>query len=176
MQRPDDRSAGKAGKEACDSQGALYPRDLHRYLVKRLRNREDAMELAQEAYLRFLQLPDRGAVHNPAAYLFRIAFNLMSEWRLRRDRSVVSFDSELADLRAADTAADAPAAVEQLLDRERLEKVLEQIPEYYRRVLLMSKCDGLTNEQIAQALAVTPDTISRYLGRAMAFARRAKWE
>ena len=66
--------------------------------------------------------------------------------------------------------------VEQLLSREHLEKVLEQIPLNYRRVLLMSKCDGLSNAQIAKKLNVTPETIVRYLARAVAFARKARWD
>jgi len=152
-----------------------YPPQLHRYLVRRLRNRDDAQDLAQETYLRFLQLPDPGVVRNPAAYLFRIAFNLITEWRLRNDRSVVSCDSGLLD-KQADPATDEPEPIERLLTHERLEKVLERIPGTYRRVLLMSKCDGLSNEQIAEALNIAPETVTRYLGRAMAFARRAKWD
>lgn len=172
MRRP--RTSAEPGKPA-DTQQAEYPAALHSYLMRQLHNRHDAQDLAQEAYLRYLQLPSTGVVRNPAAYLFRIAFNLITEWRLRRDRSVVSCDSELLE-QQADAAAQTAGPVEQLLSRERLEKVLEQIPLTYRRVLLMSKCDGLSNEEIAQALNVTADTVTRYLGRALAFARRARWD
>lgn len=154
----------------------LYHPQLHRYLVRQLHNRQDASDLAQEAYLRYLQLPDTGAVRKPSGYLFRIAFNLISEWRLRRDRSAVTFDSELADHRSSAWPDASPDAFQQLTSRERLEKVLEQIPLNYRRVLLMSKCEGLTNEQIAAKLNVTADTVVRYLARAVAFARKAQWD
>jgi RNA polymerase sigma factor (sigma-70 family) len=152
-----------------------YPAALHAYLVRQLRNRHDAQDLAQEAYLRYLQLPSNGVVRNPAAYLFRIAFNLITEWRLRQDRSVVSCDSELMEQHTG-PAAPAAEPVEQLLSQERLEKVLEQIPLTYRRVLLMSKCDGASNEEIAKSLNLTTSTVARYLGRALAFARRARWD
>lgn len=158
------------------SRDEAYPAELHRYLVRQLRNREEAMDLAQEAYLRYLQLPDVSVVRDPGAYLFRIAFNLISEWRLRRDRAAVTVDSELADMHAAHVPADTPGPVEQLVSREQLGRVLEQIPTTYRRVLLMSKYDGLTNEQIGEQLGLTPASVTRYLGRALAFARRAKWE
>lgn len=165
-----------SGPALADDPAAFYPADLHRYLLRQLRNREDAADLAQEAYMRYLQLPNTGVVRKPAAYLFRIAFNLMSEWRLRKDRSVVTTDSSLLERRAAEACAETPEPVEQLLSEERLEKVLERIPPNYRRVLLMSKCDGLTNEQIAKELGVTPETVSRYLGRAVSFARSARWD
>lgn len=173
MRRPKS-SAADAGKLS-EAQTAEYPAALHAYLVRQLRNRHDAQDLAQEAYLRYLQLPSAGVVRNPAAYLFRIAFNLMTEWRLRQDRSVVSCDSELMEQHAG-AAAPATEPVEQLMSQERLEKVLEQIPLTYRRVLLMSKCDGLSHEEIAQSLQVSADTVVRYLGRALAFARRARWD
>src|SRR5688572_52911 len=114
-------------QEPSEAQKDEYPAALHAYLLRQLRNRQDAQDLAQEAYLRYLQLPNPGAVRNPAAYLFRIAFNLMTEWRLRRDRSVVSCDSDLME-RHAGMAAPGPDPIEQLLQRERLERVLEQIP------------------------------------------------
>lgn len=154
---------------------AEYPAALHKYLMRRLRHRHDAQDLAQEAYLRFLQLPSSGAVRNPGAYLFRIAFNLMTEWRLRQDRSVVSCDSELME-RRSDIPSDIPEPFGQLASQQTLEKVLEQVPVNYRRVLLMSKCDGLSNDEIAKRLGVTADSVARYLGRAIAFARRAQWE
>ncbi len=156
--------------------GKLYPAHLHRYLLGRLRNREDAADLAQEAYLRYLQLPDTGAVRKPSGYLFRIAFNLISEWRLRRDRSPVTFSSDLSEKRSPAWPDPAADSLEQLISRERLEKVLEHIPVTYRRVLLMSKCDGLSNSQIAERLKITPDTVARYLVRATAFARKAPWD
>ena len=173
MHGPKDLVGGETSLS--DAQKGEYPAALHRYLVRRLRNQHDAQDLAQEAYLRFLQLPNSGVVRNPGAYLFRIAFNLITEWRLRQDRSVVSCDSELMEQRG-EVPAEAPGLAEQLETRQRLERVLQQVPVTYRRVLLMSKCDGLSNDDIAKALGVTTGSVARYLGRAMAFARRAQWE
>ena len=87
LEKPHDTPSAAADTNGAD---AAYTRHLHRFLVGRLRNREDAGDLAQEAYLRYLQLPDSSVVRKPSDYLFRIAFNLISEWRLRRDRSAVT--------------------------------------------------------------------------------------
>ncbi|MBS0421413.1 MAG: RNA polymerase sigma factor [Proteobacteria bacterium] len=149
---------------------------LHRYLLQQLRNQDDARDLAQEAYMRYLQVPDMSAVRDPGAYLFRIALNLISEWRLRRDRSAVTYDSELTDKVALYAADNAPDVFEQAASSERLQSILEQIPVTYRRALLMSKCEGLSNVEIAKRINVTPETVVRYLARAVAFARAARWE
>ena len=173
MRRPKDFIAGWI--KLSERQKVEYPAALHRYLMRQLHNRDDAQDLAQEAYLRFLQLPNSGVVRKPGAYLFRIAFNLMTEWRLRQDRSVVSCDSELVESQE-EVPAETPDLEDQLASRQRLEKVLEQVPVNYRQVLLMSKCDGMSNDEIAKVLNVAPDTVARYLGRAVAFARRAQWD
>jgi RNA polymerase sigma factor (sigma-70 family) len=151
-------------------------RDLHRYLARCLRSDEEANDLAQEAYLRYLQIPDAGVLRKPAGYLFRIALNLLYEWRHRRDRSPVTFDSDLADKRA-DVWADAGADIyEQLTSREHLQKVLDAIPFNYRQVLWMNKVEGLTYHEIAVKLNLRPDTVLNYLARAAAHARRVQFD
>lgn len=153
-----------------------YRSELHRYLIRRLRSSEDARDLAQEAYLRYLQLPDHGAIRKPAGYLFRIAVNLIYEWRLRRDRSAVTYNSELADKCSNALPDNGVDVCEQLASAERLRTVLEQIPLTYRRVLIMSKCEGLTHEEIAARLNLSPESVMKYLARATAYARRAQWD
>jgi RNA polymerase sigma-70 factor (ECF subfamily) len=151
-----------------------YREQLHRYLSRCLANREDARDLAQEAYLRYLQLPDVRVLRRPDRYLFRIALNLLHEWRLRRDRSAVTFDSELADKRAgavADTSAD---IYRQLTSAEHLQAVLDRIPANYRQVLWMNRVEGLHYKEIARRMGLTPETVLVYLGRAIACARRVE--
>jgi RNA polymerase sigma factor (sigma-70 family) len=155
---------------------AFYRSELHRYLMKRLRNSQDAHDLAQEAFLRYLQLPNVSLLRNPKGYLFRIAVNLISEWQLRRDRSTVTFNSDLADKRSS-VLQDATTDVsEQLSSREHLLKILEQIPPTYRRVLLMNKAQGLSYWEIAEKLNVAPETVLKYLARATAAARKAQFD
>jgi RNA polymerase sigma-70 factor (ECF subfamily) len=157
-------------------EAAFFRRALHRYLVRRLGNQQDAHDLAQEAYLRYLQGPGAAALRKPTGYLFRIAANLTVEWRTRRNHSTVTFDSELADKRSS-AWADASADVcEQLTTRDELEKILEQIPLNYRRVLIMSKGEGLHYLEIAERLKLAPDTVLTYLARAIAAARRAHFD
>ena len=168
--RPDPKTANRAVSASAE---ATYGGLLHRYLVRQLRNRDDASDLAQEAYLRFLQLPDVSAIRDARGYLFRIALHLLSEWRWRRDRGLVTFDSQLVD--AKDFREPAADELTLLLGQEALAQVLDQIPHTYRRVLLWNKCDGLTNQQIAERLNVSPETVVRYLAKATALARKARW-
>jgi RNA polymerase sigma-70 factor (ECF subfamily) len=151
-------------------------RELHSYLACCTRSEEEASDLAQEAYLRYLQVPDPGLITRPAGYLFRIAFNLMREWKHRKDRSPVAFNSALADKRAglwADAGAD---IYEQLTSREQLQRVLDEIPYKYREVLILNKVEGLSHLQIAERLNLAPNTVLSYMFRALAHARRVQFD
>ena len=173
LQKPEENESRRdpvgADAERCRA-------DLYRYLVRRLRSNEEASDLAQEAYLRYLQLPDPGVIRKPDGYLFRIALNLIYEWRMRADRSPITFDSDLADKRAgawADVGAD---IFKQLITSEHLQKVLDSMPHNYRQVLWMNKVEGKDYHTIATELNLKPDTVLNYLARAVAHARRVQFE
>src|SRR5688572_16392721 len=59
--------------------------DLIRFLKLKLRNDSEAKEVAQETYVRLLQLRDTGTVGFLRAYLFKIAANLAVD-RIREQR------------------------------------------------------------------------------------------
>jgi RNA polymerase sigma factor (sigma-70 family) len=167
-------------EQPADPSGPQGPEDsaaLVRFLLSRLRSAEDARDLAQETYLRFLQVPDAAVIRQPLRYLYRIALNLVYEFRLRRDRSIVTFDSQVAEEKAARMAPDPSAEPgHELATAEQLDRILNQIPPHYRRVLVMHKRDGLSYAQIAAETGLSKQSVQKYLARAMAAARMAKWD
>ena len=146
-----------------------YRAELHRFLVQRLHNAQDAQDLAQETYMRFLQVSQHEVVRQPQAFLYRLASNLVYEFRLRARRSFVQFDSEAAD-KVGEHSADVWS--DELNDRlsatRQLEGVLKQLPKSYQTVLLLRKRDGLSPEEIAERLGLSKATVYTYLIRAVA--------
>jgi RNA polymerase sigma-19 factor, ECF subfamily len=57
---------------------------LMRYLTARVHSAHDARDIAQETYLRLLQLDQVDFIRDPQSYLFRIASNLSRDTPLRR--------------------------------------------------------------------------------------------
>jgi RNA polymerase sigma factor (sigma-70 family) len=154
-----------------------YHAGLHSFLMRRLRSAQNAQDLAQEAYLRLLRL-DRGAlIRKPQAYLYRIASNLVYEFKLRERNEPVTFDSE-----ALEHAAEFPAELphtddsERLIQAQQLEAMLSQLPPLYRAVFVLRKRDGLSYSEIARALQISVHTVKKYLARAVAQCRAGRWE
>src|SRR5688572_16207969 len=73
-----------------------YASELFSFLAKRLRSRQEAEDLLQSIYLRFLQTPHTELVRQPRAYLYRIAANMLSEFYLRQRREPIVYDSAAA--------------------------------------------------------------------------------
>ena len=150
-----------------------YGPELERFLGRRASCAEDARDLAQNVYLRLMQLPREEVVRNPQAFMYRIARNIAHEFRLRDRRSPVVFDSQRVDevdARDAETESVDPAY---RLDLERkTQRLLDELPDNYQACLLLRKRHGLTPEEIARELGLTKKTVQRYLIRAMAHFRR----
>src|SRR5688572_25206357 len=97
MVRPQDSMSSSAADAATRVAFEQYRGQLHRFLVGRLRSTQDAQDLAQDVYLRFLQIAQQETVREPQALLYRLASNLVYEFRLRERRGHVTFDSEILD-------------------------------------------------------------------------------
>ncbi len=156
---------------------ALYA-PLLRYLLARVPRREDAEDLAQEAFLRLLRVPRTDLIRHPDAYLFRIAANLLLEFRLRARRSRVLFDSDRAESAGQSLGDDhEPGAVVELLaDTGSLQRAIDALPLKCRTALVLHRRDGLTYAQIGAKLGVSPDMVKKYLAQAVSRCRIALGE
>ena len=66
---------------------------------------------------------------------------------------------------------------ERWLDTQRqLAAILDELPPLYRAILLLQKRDGMSYVEIAKELDLSVHTVEKYLFRALALVRAAKWE
>ena len=165
---PASRFAGRAFVE--------YASGLHRYLALRLRNSEDVRDLAQEVFLRLLRFNKREFVEQPQAYLYRVAYHVLCDFRGREAHELVNFDSESYEQSAVEAADHSPApeeAYDQRVRQMRLERALETLPPMQRAVFLMQKREGHSYAETAQALGLSVKTVKTYLFRAVCHCREA---
>jgi len=145
---------------------------LYGFLIQRLGNKEDASDIAQEAYLRLLRVDKAKVIEKPTSYLFRIASNLANEFSMHQRRTPTMV--ELDALETINTESDDHAFEKKLEHRasiRQLETILESLPPTYQAILLMKKRDGFTREEIAEKLGLSVHTVKKYLARAAARCR-----
>lgn len=168
-----DRASAKAAADP--DLFTEYGPTLIRYLSRRVGNDADAHDLAQEAFLRLTRVKDSDLIQKPAAYLFRIAANLASEFHLREKHRHRTIDLDtLAEFGGDGDGDRFQRDMEARSGVKALERLLEELPPLYRAVLLLRKRDGYSYEEIAEKLEVSPHTVHKYLTRAVARCR-AEW-
>jgi RNA polymerase sigma-70 factor (ECF subfamily) len=163
----DDGSAEKEGHARIDHLFREHNDALVRFLCARLGSYQDAREVAQEAYVRLLNLDRPGAANFLKALLYKTAANLAID-RLRHQRLVTSHlhaSSSSPDLFAS--SADATAAA--LDDISVLSQALSELPPPCRSAFLMSRVESLDSSEIATRLGVTDRAVRKYIARALVF-------
>lgn len=145
-----------------------YHRELNRFAYKKLRDREAASDLVQDAFARLLSHLQTGVVpESPRFFLWRIANNLLIDL-LRRDRrrgASVPFEA-LAD-ELVDTA---PNAERHLIARQEfriIKDTLDELAPKARAALLLNRVEGLSHAEIAIRLGISSSMVSKHVLNAL---------
>lgn len=142
---------------------------LVRVLRLRLQSEQEAREVAQEAYVRLLQLDEPGAVSFLRAYLFRIANNLATD----RLRKIAVRRSAHADP-VFELDEEQPGPDRQLAARQQLalvEAALDELPDHVRTAFLLHRLDGMSMREIGVRLSVSEKTAYNHVIKAMVHCR-----
>lgn len=167
----------KAGDAvAFDNLVRRYAGDVYALLYRLTENAEDAGDLTQETFLSALKAIKgfRGDAELKT-WLFRIALNQSRNrfrwWKRRSRDKTYSLDATIgsSELQIQDTlASDSPDPEETALRRERevaLRSALSELPEIFRVVVIMCDIEGLSYDEIAQALELNLGTVKSRIAR-----------
>jgi RNA polymerase sigma-70 factor, ECF subfamily len=139
-----------------------YNAPLVRYLTRRLGDRDWAEEVAQETFLRALR-QDR--IDNERAWLFAVATNLVRD-QARKDARRRRHLALLAEReRAEGPAEQEPTSLERAQEAAMARRAVDALAERDRLALLMRE-EGLSYEEIAVALELSPGSVGTTLSRA----------
>lgn len=164
------------GVEARDSRAAIvealfreHNQRLVRFLAARLSSDAEAKEVAQEAYVRLLQLdqPDAGGFMR--ALLYKTAINIATD-RLRRRK----LDRESRNTDPLDFGIDRRSPDHHASGVEEVEIVaqcLNELSPRCRQAILLKRLQGLSTAQIAATLNVSTRMIRLYITEASVLIR-----
>jgi RNA polymerase sigma-70 factor (ECF subfamily) len=149
-----------------------HARELQRFLLRRVNDRQDIDDLSQEVFARLMRVENTDLIRNPLAYLLGIATHVVREFRQRKQHQCVIFDSDMADSLSESPElaprSDATGSADQLELQNWLDTALKQLPPTHQAVLLLVKRDGLSYEEAASATGLSIHTIEKYLVEARA--------
>ncbi len=165
---------------------ATFRPQIARYLV-RLGCERDVEDLVQDVFLKVSRsLQDFRGQSKLSTWIYRIATNtaldkLRSPSYQRAAREASSIDASKAEAAEGDpccqsSSAEVPSLESTAIREEMNECILEfvnNLPENYRTVLLLSELEGFKSNEIAEILGLTLDTVKIRLHRGREMLRNA---
>lgn len=134
-----------------------YADAMFRYCLVRIRNREEALDLSQEVFLKaWRYIAEGNEVKNMRAFLYEVARNLVINLSVKQKS--VSLDDLMENGFEAVSRDDEKMETASLF-HDALER-MEELDEKYREPILMRYVDGLPVQEIAALLEENENTIS----------------
>jgi RNA polymerase sigma-70 factor (ECF subfamily) len=158
---------------ACADLVAEHQRMVVQLAMNLLGDRDEALDLSQEVFLRVFRTIQRFRGQSSLrTWIYRIAVNQARNrhrfWRRRHRADQVSLDQHIAthgEFRSSsELTPDRVLAQKQLA--ERLQHALDHLPFDQRTAIVLREIDGLSYEEIAFSLGVAVGTVKSRLTRA----------
>ncbi len=147
-----------------------YAKRLYAFGFKYLRSKEDAEGLVQDVFLKIWE--NRKKLDKDSSfksYLFTIAYNdICSIFRKRVTKR--EFHNEFAE-RLIGSVSQTDESVDYKSVLEEVDRLIKQLPENQKNVLLRRKNLGLSSKEIAEELNISPRTVDNYMSAALKFLR-----
>lgn len=148
-----------------------YYEELKAFLTRRTGSSGLASDIIQETWIRATTTKSTSTVHNPRAYLYRMASNVATD-HLRQVRRQVygSADDVLSD----SFVDPQPGPEEIAVSREELtilSEAIRELPEKCRAVFLLYRGQGRSMREIAETLNISEKTVEKHIAKAMLHCR-----
>ncbi|NQS91021.1 MAG: sigma-70 family RNA polymerase sigma factor [Chloroflexi bacterium] len=159
---------------ACDGDsdafGVLYEKyidQIYNYIYFRTSNGKDAEDICSRVFIRALnhieKYEDRG--YPFSAWLYRIAHNLVVNWYRDRERSN---EVSLSDQYPPPTMdGSVEESIEKEDETEALLRIIRDLPEDRKELLILKHVEGLTNEEIGKIMDRTEGAIKALYHRTL---------
>ena len=149
-----------------------YRQRAYRLAYNVLRNSEDALDVAQEAFIKAYQaLPGFRGQSAFYTWLFRIVMNVAHDKARQRGAQGRAFGTERVteeewERTMPDPGEEPDDAAARAEDRARITRALGALPEHHRAIIMLSDLEGLSYREIADVLNIPMGTVMSRLHNA----------
>ena len=145
---------------------------LEWYIVRRVRCRQTAADLASDMFMKLQRLCPAIYSHGEArTYLYRMANSIaIDHIRVTKRRSEI-LEAAGDQFQPSTDPGPEPAALAR--DEMRIvERALGELPEKSREMLMLSRLHGMTHGEIAEQMGVSKSLVEKYIVRAILHCRQ----
>ena len=168
------RRVQRGDKGAFDALVLKYQHKLVKLVMRYVRNPAEAEDIAQEAFIKaYRALPQFRGDSAFYTWLYRIAINTAKNAVVSRDRSPIEYDldrsntDEAYDMQGRMKDSETPEGLV-LTDeiRSTVNAAIDALPEDLRTAIVLRELEGLSYEEIAEAMACPVGTVRSRIFRA----------
>lgn len=145
----------------------LYKVQVFNFCYSILKSNADSQEVVQDTFLKIWQ--SRGQFEEVVSFngfLYRIAKNLALNKIRRKSGQPIYFDDLKDDLSVLNQTEDEVLYQDM---KEILDSAIEALPRGRQEIFRLSREEGLSNEEIAQRLNISINTVKGQMRKALAF-------
>jgi RNA polymerase sigma-70 factor (ECF subfamily) len=150
-----------------------YEKNVYNIALRMTGNAEDASDMTQEAFIKaYNSLQSFRGDSKFSVWIYRIATNVCLDFLRSKSRrptvslSVEDNDGEEVQLDVADESQSPELLLDRQMTRESVRRGLETLSPEYRQILLLREIQGLSYDEISQALGLEVGTVKSRIFRA----------
>jgi RNA polymerase sigma-70 factor, ECF subfamily len=146
-----------------------YCRRLHGFVLRYVKQKEDAEEIVQEVFVKIWE--SRNKIYDYSSFesfLFTIAYNTTIS--LLRKRTVeTKYLDHLKSLQQPDISPDLIDEIHFNELNERVHSLLNELTPRQKEIFQLSREEGLTHDEIAIKLDISVNTVKKHIANTLAF-------
>ncbi len=156
---------------AFDAIYKTFCRRLYGFVLKFIKQEEDAQEIVQEVFLKIWESREKINVYASfEAYLFTTAYNVT----ISLLRKKLSQDKYIAHLKDMQSINDAEQYIDEVEYNElagEVRSLISQLSARQQEIFYLSREKGLTHEEIAERLNISVNTVKNHMVSSLKFLR-----
>ncbi len=141
----------------------LYKDDVYRVALYFTKNKDDAEDLTQDAFIRAFTFFHRFRQDtNFKAWILKIMRNIYIT-QVKKKRTTILHNDE--QYHASQTVNDTENIVLDAIRVQKVQQAIDMLPEEFREVIILCELEGHTYEEIAQIIGIPVGTVRSRLHR-----------
>lgn len=146
-----------------------YCRRLYGFVLRYLKQKEDAEEIVQEVFVKIWESRNKiDAYSSFEAFLFTIAYNTTISLLRKRTNEAKYLDH----LKSLQQSINSPDLIDEIQYNElnnRVKLLLNELTPRQQEIFQLSREDGLTHDEIAKKLDISVNTVKKHMANSLTF-------
>ena len=161
---------GEGSKPAFDALYNKYWKQVYNTAYKRLNDTERAQDIAQDVFVQLWTRGSKSPIDNLPAYLLVAARNGVFKY-MEKEAKYAALPDGAEELESPLGRADANMLHDEFL--KAFNELINTLPPQQQMIFNLRFNEGLSSQQIADQLQISPKTVRNQMGRALATLRKS---